>query len=77
MPFKAIPITLSDMLILEPTIWSDERGFFFDSYNERCSLWNDPAIEIDWQLSQLNGVSPSLANKNLNGSLLPHAEVFD
>lgn len=187
MPFKAISTALSDVLILEPNIWTDERGFFFESYNERdffsatnlsvhfvqdnhscsktgalrglhyqilrpqgklirvvqgevfdvcinlmrshpqfgmwagvflsaenkrqlwvppgfahgflalsnetevlykttdyyspanerCLLWNDPAIGIDWPLSLLNGSNPILTNKDLNGSLLSHAEVFD
>ena len=187
MPFKAIPTALSDVLILEPTIWNDERGFFFESYNERdffsatglcmhfiqdnhsrsktgalrglhyqilhpqgklirvaqgevfdvcvnlkrghpqfgmwtgvllsaankrqlwvppgfahgflalsnetdvlyktteyyspanerCLLWNDPAIGIDWPLSRLNGANPILTNKDLNGSPLSQAEVFD
>jgi dTDP-4-dehydrorhamnose 3,5-epimerase len=187
LPFKAIPTALSDVLILEPTVWTDERGFFFESYNERdffsatglhvhfiqdnhsrskagalrglhyqilhpqgklirvvqgevfdvcvnlmrnhpqfgmwtgvflsaenkrqlwvppgfahgflalsdetdvlykttdyyspanerCLLWNDSAIGIDWPLSLLNGSNPILTSKDMNGSLLSHAEVFD
>src|SRR6266436_4082253 len=35
MPFTAIPTTLPDVLILEPTVFTDDRGFFFESFNAR------------------------------------------
>jgi dTDP-4-dehydrorhamnose 3,5-epimerase len=31
---KSLPTPLDGLLILEPTIFSDERGFFFESFNE-------------------------------------------
>jgi dTDP-4-dehydrorhamnose 3,5-epimerase len=31
----AIETSLSGVLLLEPKIWSDDRGFFFESYNQR------------------------------------------
>ncbi len=31
---KAIPTAIPDVLILEPKIFGDERGFFFESYNK-------------------------------------------
>ena len=31
---KQIPTKISDLLIFEPTIFSDERGYFFESF--RC-----------------------------------------
>src|SRR5436190_1319669 len=33
---KAIPASLNGVLILEPRIFSDERGYFLESYNERA-----------------------------------------
>lgn len=33
-----IPTTIPDLLILEPKVFGDERGFFFESFNERA--WN-------------------------------------
>jgi dTDP-4-dehydrorhamnose 3,5-epimerase len=30
-----IPTSLPDVFVLEPRVFSDERGFFFESYNER------------------------------------------
>jgi dTDP-4-dehydrorhamnose 3,5-epimerase len=35
MPFIAIPTGLAGVLILEPAVFGDERGFFFESYNSR------------------------------------------
>lgn len=31
---KITPTALPDVLLLEPTVFGDERGFFFESYNE-------------------------------------------
>lgn len=39
---------------------------------ERCILWNDPALKIDWQLSE----QPKLSGKDAAGTLLAQAEVF-
>jgi dTDP-4-dehydrorhamnose 3,5-epimerase len=39
---------------------------------ERCILWNDPALCIDWQLTDL----PKLSGKDAVGLLLSQAEVF-
>ena len=33
---KAIPTNIPDVLILEPRVFGDERGFFFESYNRRA-----------------------------------------
>ena len=38
MPFTVTPTALSDVLILEPKVFGDERGFFFESFNERDFL---------------------------------------
>jgi len=42
--------------------------------HERCLLWDDPAIGIDWQL---NGVVPKLAPKDADGKPLSEAECFE
>ena len=41
--------------------------------HERCILWNDPQLAIDWQL---NGATPLLSGKDQAGKLLKDAEVF-
>lgn len=35
---KIIPTEIPDVLIIEPKVFGDERGFFFESYNERAFL---------------------------------------
>jgi dTDP-4-dehydrorhamnose 3,5-epimerase-like enzyme len=32
---KKIPTSLAGVFILEPRVFGDERGFFFESYNAR------------------------------------------
>jgi dTDP-4-dehydrorhamnose 3,5-epimerase len=32
---KVIPTTIEGVLVLEPKVFGDERGFFFESYNQR------------------------------------------
>ncbi|MHB8057632.1 MAG: dTDP-4-dehydrorhamnose 3,5-epimerase [Desulfuromonadaceae bacterium] len=34
-----VPTTIPDVLIIEPKVFGDERGFFFESFNERS--WHD------------------------------------
>lgn len=41
--------------------------------HERCILWNDPELNIDWQL---NGATPLLSAKDQAGKLFKEAEVF-
>ena len=36
---QIIPTTIADVLIIEPKVFGDERGFFFESFNERT--WRD------------------------------------
>jgi len=33
---RAIPTAIPDVLIIEPKVFGDTRGFFFESYNERA-----------------------------------------
>ena len=36
MPFERVtPTTLTDVLLLEPKVFSDERGFFLESFNQQ------------------------------------------
>jgi dTDP-4-dehydrorhamnose 3,5-epimerase len=41
--------------------------------HERCLLWNDPAIGIDWTVA----AEPILSDKDRAGKLLAEAEAFD
>ena len=33
---RAAPTTIAGVLVIEPKVFADERGFFFESYNERA-----------------------------------------
>lgn len=41
--------------------------------HERCIVWNDPQLAIDWHINEM----PVLSSKDAQGSLLSQAEVFD
>ncbi|MFZ4077019.1 MAG: dTDP-4-dehydrorhamnose 3,5-epimerase [Legionellaceae bacterium] len=32
---KAMPLDIPDVILLEPTVYKDNRGFFFESFNQR------------------------------------------
>jgi len=59
-------------------VLSDNADFLYkttDYYypeHERCILWNDPSIGIEWPI---NG-EPQLSSKDREGQLLQHAEIF-
>jgi len=46
---RVIPTTLPEVLILEPRVFGDERGFFLESYNRRT--FND-AVDMRWNSSR-------------------------
>ena len=41
---------------------------------QRCILWNDPQLNIDWGLM---GIKPILSNKDKKGDLIHNSEIFD
>jgi len=43
-PFIQTPIP--DLLIFEPTVWPDDRGYFFESYNR--STWAAAGLPVDF-----------------------------
>ncbi len=43
---KAIPTAIPDVLLLEPKVFGDERGFFYESWN-RCSF-AELGIEVEF-----------------------------
>lgn len=44
MPFLSTPIP--DLLIFDPKIWHDERGYFFESYNRKT--WEEAGLHVDF-----------------------------
>lgn len=45
---------------------------FYAPSHERCIRWDDPALGIDWPITE----PPSLSAKDAQGTLLAQAEVF-
>lgn len=60
-------------------VLSDTAEFLYkttDYYapaHERCILWNDPTLSIQWP----DGIQPILSAKDAQGKLFNEAEVFD
>ena len=48
---------------------------YYSPAAERCLLWNDPALNIEWPLEALNGLAPVLTDKDKNGLKLIDADV--
>ncbi len=49
---------------------------YYSRADERCLLWNDPAVGIDWPLPVLAGADPLLTDKDRQGLCLSNSEVF-
>ncbi|MFC5547928.1 dTDP-4-dehydrorhamnose 3,5-epimerase [Massilia aerilata] len=47
MPFTLIPTAIPDVLLLEPKVFSDDRGYFFESYNAR-DFRESTGIEVEF-----------------------------
>ena len=47
---------------------------FYDPASERCIVWNDPTLNIQWPLDLLNQ-PPSVSPKDAKGSLFLQAEL--
>jgi dTDP-4-dehydrorhamnose 3,5-epimerase len=60
------------LLIFEPKIWNDDRGYFFESYNQ--NVFNDEGVELNFvqdnQASSEYGVI-----RGLHYQLHPHAQT--
>jgi dTDP-4-dehydrorhamnose 3,5-epimerase len=61
------------------TVLSESAEFLYKTTDywmpehERCILWNDPAIGIDWTIPG----APIMSDKDKAGALLADAEIFD
>ena len=49
---------------------------YYSPTAERCLLWSDPALNIEWPLDALNGLAPLLTDKDKSGLRLIDADVF-
>lgn len=81
---KAIPTEIPEVLILEPKVHGDERGFFFEAYNRRSfaeATGLDPEFVQDNQSRSRKGVLRGLHYQigQPQGKLVRvlHGEVYD
>ncbi|HEY1459179.1 MAG TPA: dTDP-4-dehydrorhamnose 3,5-epimerase [Casimicrobiaceae bacterium] len=80
---KVLPSALPDVLIVEPRVFGDERGFFFESYNRRAlaEAGLDAEFVQDNQSRSLRGVLRGLHYQveRAQGKLVRviDGEVFD
>ncbi len=45
---KLIPTNLPDVLLIEPRVFGDARGFFFESYNRQTLAQLSPALDVEF-----------------------------
>lgn len=53
---------------------------YYDPTAERCIIWNDPVIDIDWptiDYPTVRGFCPLVSDKDANGMLFSDAPTFD
>ena len=48
---RVTPLAIPDVILIEPTIYSDDRGYFFESYNQK-------------QFEEATGLSPNFVQEN-------------
>ena len=84
MPYTVTPTALPEVLILEPKVFGDDRGFFFESYNERNFLQATGVTARFVQDNHSNSVRGVLRGLHYQlhhpqGKLVRvvHGEVFD
>ena len=53
---KITPLAISDVIVIEPQLYRDERGFFFESYNQKT-------------FQEKTGISPVFVQDNHSGSV--------
>ena len=80
---KVLPCQLSGLLVIEPQVFGDARGFFLETYNRR--RYREAGLELDFVQDNLSfsrkGILRGLhaQNPNPQGKLLQvlQGEVFD
>ena len=84
MPIIATPIAIPDVLIIEPKVYGDDRGWFFESFNEKefsDAVGRDITFVQDNHSSSKKGVLRGLhyQNQQTQGKLVRvcHGAVFD
>ena len=66
-----IPTSIPDVVIIEPKLWNDPRGYFFESY--RHDLFQQNMGKIDW-VQDNESYSTFGTLRGLHYQLAPHAQ---
>ena len=66
-----IPTSIPDVVIIEPKVWNDPRGYFFESY--RHDLFQQHIGKIDW-VQDNESYSTLGTLRGLHYQLAPHAQ---
>jgi dTDP-4-dehydrorhamnose 3,5-epimerase len=81
---KASPLQIPDVVVFQPTVFSDDRGYFFESFNERKFselVGHAPVFVQDNQSRSVKGVLRGLHYQiaNPQGKLIRvlEGEIFD
>jgi dTDP-4-dehydrorhamnose 3,5-epimerase len=45
-PMRALPTSLEDVLLIEPPVHGDERGFFVETF--RAGVWGELGVDVDF-----------------------------
>ena len=53
MPYTVIKTDLSEVLILEPKVFGDDRGFFFESFNQR-DFQQATGLDVNFVMDLMN-----------------------
>lgn len=69
---KVIPTDIPDLIVVEPRIFTDSRGFFYESYNEASLRENQ--IDIDF-VQDNQSFSTYGVLRGLHYQLHPHAQT--
>jgi len=65
--FNFKTLSISDVLLLEPKVFNDERGFFYEANNpkyEKTILWSDLDLKINWPITQ-----PIISEKDIHTAI--------
>ena len=84
MPYTVIPTSLPEVLILEPKVFGDARGFFFESFNARdfanCTGLDVQFVQDNHSRSAkgvLRGLHYQIQHPQGKLVRVTHGEVFD
>lgn len=72
MPYQVTPTAIPDVLILEPKVFGDARGFFFESYNEN-DFKQATGLEVKFVQDNHSRSSKGVL-RGLHYQLPPHAQ---